>query len=299
MTTIKMYDANNNGNERLYKATINGSTPMDATGNKLFNKAVDMSLIVFPEWQRTETSNDGKIKKLIQNFDENLMDPIILVAHPEDNTLLCVNGFHRTSALVALGKSEAPATILMFHGSLKERTRFEVDLFLKQSISTEPLKEIQMHSARLEIGDIPATTIEKLCKEYGITVVPTKGHRAARVLGSYNSTYEIAQTKGGSERLAEIFKVLDIAGYMEEANGLSSKIMVPVGNIIKEYPFVTKELGEMMRTMSPNILMSKAVASYPERGWRVQLTLYIQDWVVDTYHVEPRYNEKGKTIKVA
>lgn len=287
--------ANMNGNEKLYKATINGSVPMSMDGKKLFNKGVDRSLITFPDWQRTETSNENKIKKLKNSFDMNLMDPLLLVACPEEKTFHCANGWHRYCATEMLGIDELPCVILIGPDDPAERERFEIDLFLKQSISTEPLKEIQMHDARLKIKDPAAVVVEDLCSKYKITVVNKKGNRAARTLGSYSHTYDIAKT-GGKERLEQIFNVLHIAGYMDETNGLSAKIMSPVGNIIKEYPFVTKEMGEMMRTMSPNVIMSKATAKYPERGWRVQLTLYLQDWVVDKYHVEPRYDAKGKVV---
>lgn len=290
---------NMDGNEKLYKATMNGSVPMDTKGTKLFNKGVDRSLIKFPKWQRTETSNESKIKKLKINFDMNLMDPLILVACPEKHCFICVNGWHRFCATEMLGIEELPCVILIGPSDPEERKRFEIDLFLKQSISTEPLKEIQMHSAKLEIKDTAAVCIEDQCRKYNITVVPTRGQRSARVLGSYNSTYSIAKQANGTERLANILTVLHIAGYMDETNGLSSKIMLPIDNILKEYPFAIRELGEMMRTMSPNVLMSKATAKYPERGWRVQLTLYLQDWIVDTYHVSPRYDGNGKVIKVA
>ena len=297
ITTINNKTVNNN--EKLYKATVNGSYPMNETGTRLFNKGVDRSLIVFPEWQRTETSNDKKIRNLARNLDLNLMPPIILVAHPEEYRFICPEGWHRYCATEMRGIDDIPAIILFGPADPAERELFEIDLFLKQSISTETVKAIQMHKARLRKKDPAAMALQELCDKYGIDIVQSKGQRSARVLGSYDGTYSITNTLNGKERLANIFKVLEIAGYMEEANGLSSKIMVPIDNICKEYPFAVRELGEFMRTMSPNILAAKAVASYPERGWRVQLTLYLQDWVTDTYHVEPRYDGNGKVIKIA
>lgn len=287
----------NDAKAKLFKATMNGSVPMDKTGNKLFNKAVDRSLIVFPDWQRTETSNKDKIAALRANFDQNLMDPLLLVAWPEEECFHCANGYHRYTATETIPEmQELPCVILIGPESIKARKMFEIDLFLKQSVSTEPLKAIQMHSARLAIGDAGATILQDLCDKYDITVVGRRGQRAPRTLGSYDGTYNIAKKADGQKRLSEIFKVLDIAGYMEESNGLSSRIMSPVNNILKEFPFCSVSLGEMMRTMSPNILISKAAAKYPERGWTVQLTLFIQDWIVNTYHVAPRFDEKGKKI---
>lgn len=300
MTIVNMNGNNENVsvNEKLYRQAINGGYPMDNTGNRLFNKAVDKSLIMFPSWQRTETSNPTKIAALAREFDINMMDPIILVAHPEENAFCCVNGFHRYTAWCeVLGNDTIMAVILLFNGSIEERTRFEIDLFLKQQKTTETLREIQMHDAKLEIKDPAAVAVDDACRKYNVAIVATKGNRPARVLGSYNTAYGIAKTCG--KRLEDIFTVLDVAGYMESPNGLAAKIMNPVGNIIKAYPFTVVSLGEYMRTMEPNILMAKATAKYPERGWRVQLTLFLQDWVVDTYHVAPRFDCNGKVIKTA
>ncbi len=298
MTTINI-NKKVSATEKLYKATMNGCVPMDNSGKRFFNKGVDKSLIRFPAWQRTETSNENKIKFLAKNFDINLMDPIILVAWPEENIFECVNGYHRYKASEIIGIDELPATIIFGPESKKERIIFEINLFLKQSESIEALKEIQMHDAKIELGDLPAIAIDELCKKYGITVVPTRGNRPARVLGSYNATYSIAKANGGKERLATILAIINVAGYMEEPNGLSSKIMLPLNNIIKEYPMCASEIGLMMRQTTPNKLIAKSIAKYPERGWRVCLTLYLQDWVIEKYGVTPRFDSKGKLIKEA
>lgn len=301
MTIMNFDMVSEDNNAKLYKATINGCVPVDDTGKRFFNRGVDRSLIEFPDWQRTDTSSEKKIRNMVGSFDKNLMDPLILVAHPEIQKFRCVNGYHRYTATGMLPEpmNELPCIIIFFDGTDEERELFEIDLFLKQSVSIETLKEIQMHEAKIRKGDEAAVAIDKVCKKYNITVVPKRGYRPKRVLGSYSSTYSIAHQSGGCELLDDIMMVIDIAGYMEEPNGLSSKIMLPVGNVIKAFPFCARELGEFMRKMTPNILLSKAVAKYPERGWRVQLTLYLQDWVVNTYHVEPRFNDDGKPIKVA
>ena len=297
MTTMMI---NNDAKAKLYRATMNGAVPMDDTGNKLFNKAVDRSMIVFPDWQRVDTSSEKKIAALRKNFDKNLMDPLLLVAWPEEECFHCANGYHRYTATEGLdGMQELPCVILIGPENRKDRKEFEINLFLKQSVSTEPLKAVQMHVARLEIGDPGAVILQDLCDKYEITIPDNKGQRADHVLGSYDTTYNIAKQVNGRRRLGDIFEVLEIAGYTKETNGLSCVIMSPVDNILQQYGFVKMELGEYMRTMSPRNLISKAAARYPERGWRVQLTLFLQDWIVATYNVDPKYNAKGKLIKVA
>ena len=284
----------------LYVATMNGCVAMDKSGKKLFNKGVARSMIVFPEWQRTETSNEKKIKALRSNFDANLMDPLLLVAWPEEECFHCANGWHRFCATENMENMEClPCVILIGPENKKERKEFEIDLFLKQSATTEPLKAIQMHSARLEIRDPGAVALQDICDKYEIAITEGKGQRPPRVLGSYDGTYNIAKKTDGKKCLSNVFEVLDIAGYMEESNGLSCKVIAPLDNILQQFSFVKVPLGEMMRTMSPNVLLSKATARYPERGWRVQLTLFLQDWIVETYHIEPRFDAKGKVIKVA
>lgn len=292
-----MTTTTNDSITKLFMTTMDNAMPMDKSGRKFFSKSVDRSLIVFPEWQRTETSNPNRIAALRANFDQNLMDPLLLVAWPEDECFHCANGYHRFMATETIKEMEQlPCVILIGPDSVKERKKFEIDLFLKQSASIETLKAIQMHSARLEIGDSGATTLQDLCDKYNIAVVEKKGQRAPRALGSYDGTYGIAKKADGKKRLSNIFEVLDIAGYMEESNGLSCKIINPLDNILQGFPFVKISLGEMMRKMSPSILCAKAAAKYPERGWRVQLTLFLQDWIVDTYHVAPRFDKNGKKI---
>ena len=100
--------------------------------------------------------------------------------------------------------------------------------------------------------------------------------------------------------LEKVMLTLDKAGYMEQTNGLSARIMNPLVNIFRAYadmPGVTENfLGKFMRQTSPSLLIAKAAAKYPERGWRVSLTFYLQDYITETLAAPVMFDSKGKKV---
>lgn len=281
--------------EELYISVMNNVSICGTKKNAYINTIL---LTIDPEYQRIETRNKNKVSRLVREWDDNQMDPLRVVPHPEEYKFSVVDGLGRLTAAKQKGITSLNCVIIDGPADPEERRIFEARLFLHQNDCLETVKPVQMHKARVLDNDQIAIAVEDLCKQNRVEIVEVSGQRHARVLGSYSATYGIAKEKG-VDVLKDTFRVLDKAGYMEEGNGLSSRIMVPVANIIQAYPDVIDLIGGFMRKTSPNLLIAKGAATYPERGWRASLTLYLQDYIVEETGYTVKFDSKGKRIKVA
>ena len=76
----------------------------------------------------------------------------------------------------------------------EERRKFEASIFIGQDSEVEQLKPVQKHNARLLLGNTAAIIIQDICDKYDLKFTSKQGKRDGGVLGSYPSTYEIADT---------------------------------------------------------------------------------------------------------
>ena len=92
------------GNKELYDII----TPnVQKIGNKYFANVPVQLIFVDPEYQRVETRSKEKVTTLAQHWCDAKMDPIRLVAHPDENRFACVDGLGRLTAKMLLNASNA------------------------------------------------------------------------------------------------------------------------------------------------------------------------------------------------
>lgn len=262
-------------------------------------------LVVDPLYQRINGRNERKLRKLINEWDDNLMDPITVIPHPEIFAFSIGDGLGRVTAgrLKKEPKDKYDSSIVIGPVDIEERRKFEADIFLRQANCTDPIKPAAKHNALMLNNDKVAMIIDRLCKEYQVDIgVAKAGNHTPHVLGSYSNTTGLVKSYG-EENLRWVFDVIKVAGFDEENNGYATSIMKSLGAIHHAYPNVSyNSIGEYMRHMNPVTFKSRAIAAYPERSasdGRIAMILFLQDYINENIDSEVKFDSKGKMIKAA
>lgn len=283
------------GNKEVYQTVMEN---LRKVGAKSYFNIKLASMSVDSLYQRIETRSTKKIRKLANNWCPTKMDALKVVPHPETYTFSIVDGYGRYKAALSLGIDSLECEVLLDAPvGIDERRKYEARIFLDQTIYTENLKAVQMHGARLLLGDNTALIIEKLSKEYDVKInsAITGGKRAPGVLGSYSTTYDVTKHIG-EPGLRFIYETLKEAGYNFEVNGYNSRMFRSLCKIYQAYHCSPTFMGEYIRTMSPKTLQAKAVSEYADRSVDVAITLYMQDYIVANTGVQPKIDGKGKIV---
>ena len=132
-------------------------------------------------YQRITTSTPARLKKLANHWREDKLMPMIVVAHPEEFSFYIVDGFHRFTVATTMLKSvyKALDAIVLTNApeEAAKRQKFEAELFVTQNEEVERITPIQMHKARLLIGDGAAAGLQKMLDKYNVSYVATSGQR--------------------------------------------------------------------------------------------------------------------------
>lgn len=241
-------------------------------------------------YQRVTTSTPARLKKLANHWREDKLMPMIVIAHPEEYCFYIVDGYHRftvaTTMLQVLYKALDAIVLTNAPKKPKERQKFEAELFVSQNEEVERITPIQMHKARLLIGDTAATNLQKMLDKYDVSYVATSGQREQAVLGSYETAYAIAK-KNGNTCLEFIFSIIDNAGWKTETNGYSKAIMKGIKDIWCAYPSPENHkqmhtyFSKTLRKTDPKMLIAKSRSKYPERNERQTVALFLADMLID------------------
>ena len=254
--------------------------------------AIDLSLLyVDPRYQGLRTHK--RIKKLISNWDERKLSPIVVVPHQEEYRFAVVDGQGRLLAAKELGYETLQAIVLLdAPEDDMERLKFEAEVFIGQDDEIEKVKALEKHPARVIIGDDAALVLEKMFRLYNVTYTDTKGAREAGVLGSYPTTYTIA-SRHGESCLQFIFSIIHNAGWDTESNGYATFVTESLKDIWTSFQKpsdrekIHSYLSEMLREIDPSLFSSNARASYPmRRDTRRACTLYLEDLLFENLNMK-------------
>lgn len=251
-------------------------------------------LSVDPAYQRLEEGRSKKIAKLHKEFDHTLMDPLLVVPHPEEGTFSIVDGNGRCCASEGILDALECVVITTAPTDPEERRKYEASIFVRQSNCTERITKLQQHKAGLILKDPVCVAIQRVLDEYDLGISSYKGNQKAGMVGSYDLAYNISKSSGYIG-LESIVSVCHKAGYTMEINGLSKYVLRALYTIYMYYGSVGLfKLVPIMRETEPSTLRAKGLAAYPERPG-MSLPLYMQDYLVSLG--EPKqFNERGKKI---
>lgn len=254
--------------------------------------AIDLSLLyVDQRYQGLRTHK--RIKKLISNWDERKLSPIIVVPHAEEYRFAVVDGQGRLLAAKELGYETLQAIVLLdAPENNEERLKFEAEVFIGQDDEIEKVKPLEKHLARVIIGDEAALALDNMFKHYNISYTDTKGAREAGVLGSYPTTYDIAN-RHGEVCLEFIFSIIHNASWDVEPNGYATFVTESLKDIWTSFQKpsdrerIHEYLSDVLREIDPTQFSSNARASYPMRkDTRRACTLYLEDLLFTDLHMK-------------
>lgn len=141
----------------------------------------------------------NKVSTLTKNFDYRLMDPIIVSFR--DNKLYIIDGQHRLIAAAAHGILQIPCII---HLDLTRAD--EAKMFAMQNSGKSKLTPYDLFKAHLQYGEPVDTTINNICKKYGITPSVKKSQYSFQAIHAARQVVKNTQVNG-EECLDWIFNV--------------------------------------------------------------------------------------------
>lgn len=248
--------------------------------------AIDLSLL-YVDMRYQKLRKHKKIKKLIDNWDERKLSPIIVVPHKEECRFAVVDGQGRMIAAKELGYESLQAIVLLdapeddYH-----RVRFEAEIFISQNTETEIVKELEKHPARVLIEDPAAIALENMFEKYNITYTDTRGCREKGVLGSYPTTYQIAGSHGEA-CLDFIFSIVHNAGWNLEANGYATFVTESLKDVWVNHPRTSdrqkihKFLSYALKEDTPTGFSCDARSRYKARDTKKACSLFLEDILHD------------------
>lgn len=295
MTTI------NFTNKAMYNTVM---TNLKQAGKKNFFD-INLSLLTFDsEYQRNGLVKQSRINKLVNNWDESLCDALLVSPHPEEGMFYIINGFHRYSAAIAMGRETIVCEVLTDLADLDpmERRIEEARIFAKQSLAVERLTATQVHNANVLLGIKANVFVRELCKKYGVheKATTTRGNlRAVNTLTGMVRALAIA--KKDINYLDDVFKTICLSGWNRKASGFTGQVIVGIENIFETHPDRREEiitaLVDWFRNYEPTTIAAMATNDYPARDFSVRFTLKLEDYLHDTIDLPYLYTKKTAAHK--
>lgn len=266
---------------------------------------IPVELLEIDTRYQTEVRTDRSLMYLVNNWDENKLLPLIGVPHWEEGKVYLVDGYGRWVASQMVDKEKYTdlqvLLILNAPNNAEERLEFEAEMYAYQNKQVARMTAIQKHGAMVVLHDKATERLEKLKEKYGFEYASCKGNRSASVLGSYSVTLNICNIDDG--KAAEfIFDICKGAGFDRKPNGYSTGIMKVLLDMYKLYSEdrdkVQKYLIKELRKITPLLLKARGVAKYPFLDYRLAMSLYVEDMIVDNLGLEQAREVKENSTKL-
>ena len=245
----------------------------------LYEVPVDL-LTIDPLYQ-TDERTQRSLKKLIDNWDENKLEPITIVPHEEEGMFYIVNGYGRWTASQHLPTPKKYLCSIVLLGLSKDadkRRVQEAELYAYQNRDCSKMTPIQNHGALKIIGEPSVVLFEKLRDKYNFDFgFGKKTSKKINTIGSYSETLNMIKAR--DEKCFDfIFSTLIACGFDKKEI---------VGAIV-----------EILRGITPEQFKSYAITKYPNLEYRSACTMYLEDEVCRvTKKKNKRYIHNNKIAK--
>lgn len=258
---------------------------------------IPLKLLEVGDYQRVEFASEKKILQLAASFDKNLMDPLTVVAHPEEGKFYVINGYHRKRAVEINGKDDSIACEILQNLSDDPvvRRREEADLFRRQMETLDKLSPVAMHKANLICNDIPSWHLDQLVSKYGINYKTNLNRgRCVNTLTGFTTALRVSKVYG-KEMLDDIFYVLHKSMWTMESKGLGNVAISILRNIFVYDPETREnkdKIVEIFREISPKKFIGRATTRYETRSENVAASLYLEDLLIEELGIDDNIHKK-------
>lgn len=295
MTTINLRIPASNETMKLYRTVINNA---QSIGAKKFAD-IPLDLLAVGKYQRVDYYDKGKVSKLAEHFNKNLMDPLTVSPHPEEGKFYIVNGMHRKEAAEINGMDTIECEILQnMPEDPFERERAEAEIFRKQEAIKDKLTPVSVHKANMICGEQASLDLDEIIKKHGILYKTNKnkGRAADNTLTGFSVSLKIVRIYG-KEVLDDIYDVIIRSGWQMESCGLSNIIISVIRNLFVYDPEAREnkdEIVKILRHTTPKMLQAEAISAYKLRGSQVAMSLYLEDLAALTLGIDKNIHSKYK-----
>ena len=268
----------------------------------LYEVPVDL-LTIDPLYQ-TDERTQRSLKKLIDNWDENKLEPITIVPHEEEGMFYIVNGYGRWTASQHLPTPKKYLCSIVLLGLSKDadkRRVQEAELYAYQNRDCSKMTPIQNHGALKIIGEPSVVLFEKLRDKYNFDFgFGKKTSKKINTIGSYSETLNMIKAR--DEKCFDfIFSTLIACGFDKKVNGYSTYVLRAMRDIYDNYGDKKEIVGaiiEILRGITPEQFKSYAITKYPNLEYRSACTMYLEDEVCRvTKKKNKRYIHNNKIVK--
>ena len=268
----------------------------------LYEVPVDL-LTIDPLYQ-TDERTQRSLKKLIDNWDENKLEPITIVPHEEEGMFYIVNGYGRWTASQHLPTPKKYLCSIVLLGLSKDvdkRRVQEAELYAYQNRDCSKMTPIQNHGALKIIGEPSVVLFEKLRDKYNFDFgFGKKTSKKINTIGSYSETLNMIKAR--DEKCFDfIFSTLIACGFDKKVNGYSTYVLRAMRDIYDNYgdkKEIICAIVEILRGITPEQFKSYAITKYPNLEYRSACTMYLEDEVCRvTKKKNKRYIHNNKIAK--
>lgn len=254
-------------------------------------------LCIDSAYQREGTYRKDKVTDLINHFDMNRMDTLVVSYHEEEKRYYVVDGMHRLLAALAKGVQTLPCEIKFFPGNPKERRIGEARYFIEQGIQVDPMSPIDQHNGHVLCGDHEYVVLDEAVKATEGKIFLKHNRNKGKQLPGTLTGYVAAVTLARKNKrlLQDVFEVLIEAGWSNASTGLSNYSLRMVGDVLAIHNDleVKKEIARVLRGIEPKLFRAKAQAAYELRTASEANSLYLEDYVCTNLGIERLIDAKG------
>ena len=265
---------------------------------------IPIDLMTIDPLYQTEERTERSLKKLIDNWDENKLEPVTIVPHEEVGMFFIVNGYGRWTAKKQIEGSDSYLSSIVLLGLSKEpekRRIQEAELYAYQNRDCSKMTPIQNHGALKIIGEPSVVLFEKLRDKYKFDFgFGKKTSKKINTIGSYSETLNMIKAR--DEKCFDfIFSTLIACGFDKKSNGYSIYVLRAMRDIYDNYgdkKEIICAIVEILRGITPEQFKSYAITKYPNLEYRSACTMYLEDEVCRvTKKKNKRYIHNNKIAK--
>lgn len=310
----------NNANETTINPTVNAAqvgelkgllAPARSKGLTVAIVEIPRDMFAIDESYQTPERTGRSLSYLTNDFRKERLLPVTGVPHDEEGKVYLVDGYGRwqASGIVDAGKKDEDKEyetlqcmiILNAPTDPKERQKYEAEQYAFQNIGTSRVTPLQKHGAYTCMEYPAALILNKMKEKYDFVLSKGQGQRAAGILGSYSTAFNICRVNG--EECAEyIFGICKGAGFHIKPNGYSTYVLMALRDVWKYYPDNREQTAEYLanwlREREPAQFKAKAMARYGLLDHRTACSLYLEDLLVDNIDLHHVRTVEGKSVTV-
>lgn len=281
-------------------------------GGKEFGYVFLENAIIDNSYQREDTIDQNKVKSLAINWDDNAMDPIAVVPHPETHSFAIVNGLHRAMAIILMNtmtldkkkiKNGIEAVILKGFSEDPEKRRIEeATYFAKQMDQVENLTVAQKHRANVLRGVKRNVVLQECIKDRKLFISRKEWRNLSEeekaekadwgIITGFTELLCAAAMPDGYRITNNILDIIEKVKWNLNPWGYRGDIIRTVKTILTLHqndPKVVQAIIDYFAPMDPKEFVSRAYEKYPARKEKERLDMLLEEEVAFLLKIEPIY----------